>query len=252
MKFSKLLIAAAAATVTMTTQAQSLVVNVANSMGNNDGGVVSVSGVSKSTTPEEFQLLDDLSGKTFAFYCLEPLDDTGGAPLLYNLVNNTTPALSANAIDGIARLFAAAGFNGAAFGTDAVVTGTEAAALQIAIWEVAYDGLTPVGGPETAYNANQLSGAGYTSKNDGTSNWTTDGVFTADQFSFNTLSQATSYLNAAAHLTAGQYSAADIRLYQALDGGNQNLVTSVPEPGTYALMAACLGVIGLVSRRKQA
>ena len=154
-------------------------------------------------------------GASFAAYCYDmkvTLDNNGW----YNM---TTPQL-----DSVARLFAAAGFDGTNWTTDGV-TGLESTALQLAIWETKYDSL-----------ANFNLGSG---------NLRFSG------FSSAVLSTASNFAAQAKALTAGSYDANVLLFSPAPAGSTQALVTTVPEPSTYALMAACLGVVGFVARRKK-
>ena len=153
---------------------------------------------------------------SFAAYCLD-LSKTLNTPGMYNF--------STQQIDSVARLFDVAGFNGNAWATDGV-TGTESSALQVAIWEVMHDSLA-------------------------TANLDTGNLFFTS-INSTVKSQANGFLSAAAALNAGDYTA-DVRVFTPVDGfSSQPLVTTVPEPSTYAMLAACLGIVGLVARRKSA
>ena len=155
---------------------------------------------------------------SFAAYCTD---------LSKALVTPGKYTFSDTQVDSIGRLFAVAGFNGNDWAHDGV-SGFQTSALQVAIWEVSHDSLA---------TANLDSG---------------NLVFTA--INSNVKSQAQAYLTAAAALSAGQYSP-DVRAFTSvggIEGLSQPLVTAVPEPSTYAMIAACLGAVGLVSRRKSA
>jgi hypothetical protein len=155
---------------------------------------------------------------SFASYCLDINTDLH-APSAY--------ATTILALDDVAKLFKAAGFNGQSWATDGV-SGTQTAALQVAIWEVMADG---------------LSGSNLG-----------DGSLSFFQINAGVKSQANTYLAAAKNVTAGSYTPYVREFLSTVSGEkhSQPLVTTVPEPSTYALMAACLGVVGLVSRRKSA
>lgn len=157
------------------------------------------------------------SGKSFAAYCIDLPRDLGG-PSTYTITQETQAA--------IGKLFAVAGFSSSLYATDSVDTAVEAAGLQLAIWEAFYDGLTTVDFGAGQFRALGSQGAA-------------------------ALVQAQTYLSAAASLTSGYQPYVQV-LYSTNDPTRQTLVTSVPEPSTYALMAACLGVVGFVARRKQA
>lgn len=158
---------------------------------------------------------------SFAAYCFDP-NAVLSQPGHYNISDEVN--------EGISRLFVAAGFNGYSFATDGVDTNIEQAALQLAIWEVKYDGLTSNSG---------LAGL-------------TLGDFTVGgpKTTAAVLGATSSLLAAAYNLAPGAYNNVRFFTPAAEFGKNQPLVTTVPEPSTYALMAACLGVVGLVARRK--
>jgi PEP-CTERM motif len=161
---------------------------------------------------------------SFAAYCIDISTVLQSPPGLYNV--SPTPPVTSNLslaqITTIGKLFTAAGFKGNDFANDGVDTTRKAAALQLAIWEVVYDGYASVGG---------LDG----------------GAFKA------TFSNAT--VNAYNGLVGSlrpETLASSVAFYTSIPNGrSQNLVSSIPEPSTYALLAACLGVVGLVAKRKQ-
>ena len=161
-------------------------------------------------------------GPSFAAYCYDikvGLDNNG----LYNM-SYASGSVPGSDYDAVARLFAAAGFNGSKWANDQV-TGVESTALQLAIWETKYDSL-----------ANFNLGSG---------NLKFSG------FSQQIRDTATSFATQAKALTAGSYNANVLLFSPAPADSSQALVTTVPEPSTYALMAACLGVVGFVARRKK-
>jgi homoserine acetyltransferase len=155
---------------------------------------------------------------SFAAYCIginSPLDSNGA---LYTFTDTQK--------DAIGRLFKVTGFDGLQWKGDGVTTGLESTALQIAIWEVMSD-------PLSSYD---LSAGNI--------------KFTGLNGDVRTM--ANSFLQAASLLNTGTYSA-DVRIFNSFEvGASQPLVTTVPEPSTYAMLAACLGVMGLVTRRKSA
>lgn len=201
-----------------------------------DGGFFNVNGTMGGGNALEYQL-HLTNGKSFAAYCIDPLLGNGGNGASYNL--------STQALDSIARLFSVAGFNGKGFATDGVNTGVKATALALAIWEVTYDGLS-----SSVYNATDLNLS--STDNDGTASWlnmSTGGSFRAGGFSYDAVSQAAAYLNGAKGLAVGSY-VPTVQVLVPTEAGYQRMVTSVPEPSTYALLAACLGVVGFATRRK--
>jgi hypothetical protein len=211
-----------------------------------DGGTFTATGTAFATAggaAVEYQLFTSTSPlKSFAAYCIDPIKGNGGNGAKYNVTTAT--------MDAVARLFAVSGFNGGKYATDGVTTGVQATALQLAIWEVGGDGLAAAG----SYGATDLN-AGSTD-NDGAAAWlnfssASAGMFRAAGFSYDAVSQAAIYLNAAAALSVGSYVPTVSILTPTFETGNvQRLVTSVPEPSTYALLAACLGVVGFATRRK--
>jgi hypothetical protein len=180
---------------------------------------------------EEWQLTTS-TGKTFAAYCIDASTLLAIPPGNYAEI-----VMTGQVYDAISRLFTVAGFEGDGFKFDDVNTKVKASALQLAIWETYYEG-----GDLSKSQVNTLLGT----------NAFNTGNMTATFFG-NARSQAQSYLTAAAALTPGEYTPAAL-VFSALPNASRSqlLVTSIPEPSTYALMAACLGVMGLVSRRKQA
>lgn len=178
---------------------------------------VKIAGMSYSATADELGLAGPGVGNSFAAYCLDwtvPLNLPGA----YNFADTT--------LDSVARLFAVTGFNGQKWATDGVVTNTQQAALQLAIWEVSKDSLS-------SFNLDS-------------------GVFSLTTVASSTKALANQYLTQAAALTTGSYYSQVRVFYSSEATKSQPLVTTVPEPSTYAMLAACLGVIGLVMRRKSA
>lgn len=163
-----------------------------------------------------------VGGSSFAAYCYD-LTKELSLPGAYEM--------STTQLDSVARLFAVAGFSGDNWAADGV-NGLQTAALQVALWESKYDGLvnaTPAADGSTVFDSGNL---------------------TFQAMSSSVKTQALSYLSAAAGLATGSYYS-NVRYFTPSEGTvNQALVTTVPEPSTYALMAACLGVVGLVARRK--
>ncbi|WP_157725600.1 PEP-CTERM sorting domain-containing protein [Vitreoscilla filiformis] len=163
-------------------------------------------------------------GQTFEAFCME-LDQAA----TLSTVNYT---VTSYVNDGFSRLFAAAGFNGSSSGTDAVATRDQKSALQLAVWEVLYDGL---GGSLSSGN------------------------FSARNFSSASVqSLAQGYLSAAAALQSNQYTTTT--LYRYSNGQYQDFVTTqgyasvggvsaVPEPETAFLWLG--GLAGLVALRRR-
>lgn len=185
---------------------------------NTDDGYTTINGGAKYYFAMSGEIdVTTSAGKSFAAFCIDIPRDLGQAPSTYTITQETR--------ENIGKLFSVAGFNGATYTTDGVTTAAQASGLQLAIWEAVYEG--------------GLTGALST------------GTFKAFGYDASSVAAASSFLSAAAALTTG-YSPYVQVLYSTNDPTRQTLVTSVPEPSTYALMAACLGVVGLVARRKQA
>lgn len=166
-------------------------------------------------------------GKTFESFCME-LDQIVyiGSTVNYSISSYTN--------DGFSRLFAASGFNSAASGTDPIDTADEKSALQLAIWEVLYDGL---GGSLSSgsFSVSSVSSA-------------------------NTLTLAQGYLSAAAALQSNQY--ATTTLYRYSNAQNQDQITTmgpaavsgvsvVPEPETAFLWLGGLAGLAALRRRQR-
>jgi PEP-CTERM motif len=219
-----------------------------------DGGVFTATGTAAATgggAAVEYQLFTSTSPlKSFAAYCLDPIKANGGNGAKYNITSAT--------LDAVSRLFAVSGFNGQTYGSDGVNTGIKASALQLAIWEVGGDGLQGTGAFYSATDLPAIAGTATATgvDNDGAAAWlnfnsASAGLFRASGFSYDVVSQAAVYLNAAAALSVGSYVPTVSILTPTFETGDkQRLVTSVPEPSTYALLAACLGVVGFATRRK--
>lgn len=177
---------------------------------------VRIAGMNWSATADELGLAVAGMSQSFAAYCLDWRIDLN-LPGKYSY--------SDVALDSVARLFAVTGFDGFHYTTDAVSTNLQQAALQLAIWEVSGDSLAN-------YNLDA-------------------GTFALTSAPAATKALANQYLAAAQALKAGVYYP-KVRVFSTPEKNNQPLVTTVPEPSTYAMLAACLGVIGLVMRRKTA
>lgn len=170
----------------------------------------------------------DLSygGNSFEAFCIE---------LNQGLSPNSTVNYSIGSYvnDGISRLFAAAGFNGAGKNTDSISTADQRSALQLAVWEVVYDGI-----------GNSFS----------------TGRFQAiSTSSASALGLANTYLAAAAALKAGQYTTSTLKRYS--HANKQDLVSStdlslvpvsaVPEPETALMWLGGVAALVAAARRRR-
>jgi MYXO-CTERM domain-containing protein len=163
------------------------------------------------------------NNQTFAGFCME-YEQSASATTDYTIGAYTNDAFS--------RLFAVSGFNGTNYNNDGVNTSDKEAALQLAIWEVLYDGLN-----------GSLS----------------NGHFWVDNVSNNgaALTLAQSYLTSAAALQSGQYLTDKLIRYS--NPNNQDMISSsgsstvaptvVPEPETALMWLG--GVAALAAWRRR-
>jgi hypothetical protein len=167
-------------------------------------------------TAELFGTNTDPAG-SFAAFCLEPTVLVGDFP---GVSIPVAVEISASVADEFSRIFTGAGWESWASGSDAVTTAAQRAAIQLAVWDIALDGV---------FNLS-------------------DGIFqSADPLA----------ASAVAFYAAGDTSLADY-VYKLTDsiertGGKQDviIVTSpIPEPSTYALMIAGIAAVGFVARRR--
>ncbi len=166
------------------------------------------------------------SGQTFAGFCMEINQGVGTQ-------STTNYTIGSYTNDAFSRLFAVSGFNGADRNNDGINSADKEAALQLAIWEVLYDGF---GGSLGAGNfwVNNVSSA-------------------------NTLTLAQSYLTSAAALKSGQYVTTTLQRYS--HEWAQDLISStalssapvtptvVPEPETALMWLG--GVAALAAWRRR-
>lgn len=137
-------------------------------------------------------------GASFEAFCME-LEQSVSPGTTVNY------SISSYVNDGIARLFTAAGFNGAKSGSDSVTTVNQRSALQLAVWEIVYDGL--------------------------------GGSFDTGRFSVVSTSTAKALQLARGYLEAAAATVPGRRLQRYSNAYSQDLVTAVEEIDTTAVSA---------------
>lgn len=169
------------------------------------------------------------SGQTFAGFCMEINQGVGTQ-------SYTNYTISAYTNDAFSRLFAVSGFNGADRNNDGINTADKEAALQLAIWEVLYDGFSGSLGSGNFWVSNLSSS--------------------------NTMTLAQGYLSAAAALQSGQYVTNTLQRYSnewAQDLISSTAVSSaqttptptvVPEPETAFMWLGGLAALAAWRRRQ--
>jgi hypothetical protein len=157
------------------------------------------------------------SGPTFASFCIDLYQHLGfNTPYAdYTAVAaNSFGFLNPNAAADLGRLFTA-------YGAVSTASSTKSAAFQTAIWEIV---------DETA--------AGPYSLTSGNAKFTGDAA---------ALAQATQWLGALGTMNTVHLTVLHSDIHQDVIFAT----TAVPEPGTYALMAAGLAAMGFVARRRK-
>jgi len=173
-----------------------------------------------------FVLTNQSTNQTFAGFCMEINQGVGTQ-------STTDYTISSYTNDAFSRLFAVSGFNGADRLNDGITNAEKEAALQLAIWEVLYDG----------FNGSLSSG-----------NFWVNNISSA-----NTLTLAQGYLSSAAALQSGQYVTTTLQRYS--NQWAQDLISStgvstpvtpptvVPEPETALMWLG--GVAALAAWRRR-
>lgn len=216
-------LAAAAATLAMGSASAQLNVTITGftngyaNVGNTITGVVPVG-----------QMRGLLNGVAFETYCTD-LYETVYLNQAYSnyfyAPTGSTYGLTSGQASMIGRLYSVADSGGAT----QVNTTDESVAFQLAIWEVLYE--------TGSYN---LNGGSFRATTGGNTNQR---------------SLANTWLTAASSLGASQFDVVRIASIDAagLQNGRQDLIvaTPVPEPSTYVLLGAGLGVVGFVARRRR-
>ncbi|MCV2370137.1 PEP-CTERM sorting domain-containing protein [Roseateles oligotrophus] len=162
--------------------------------------------------------------KSFSAYCVEL-----GQYTIESLKTYTVGSFSTTQGTNLQNLLSAS------YAT--VDTNAERAAFQLAVWELTHE--SKAGKFSVTEGANDSDGQGF-NLNNSSKNYSS------------LMSQANSYLDAGA-----AYKGANLYQIEKLSNPEQQdllrfnaVVTAVPEPSSYALLMAGLGVIGFVSRRR--
>lgn len=167
------------------------------------------------------------NGNAFVTYCTDLYESfnwntpyTNYLPVANGSLNGFTTAQA----DTLGKLYTVAGSQ--------VDTRDESVAFQLAVWEVLYD---------SAYEVRNVAGRG--------------NFYVQSGGSLGQQSLANGWLAQASALGSSQFSVMRLASVDApgLNDGHQDflLVTSVPEPQTYALTLAGLGVMAFVGRRRR-
>ena len=156
------------------------------------------------------------NGKTFDAFCGDIYQTISFGTVYTNEYTymTTTARYGATAAADLGRLWSA-------WNADQNASSTKTAAFQLAVWEIVNENTNPV--PGFAYDL-------------GT------GEFTATSGAAGVISQAQFYLNNLGSGTA--------QLGVAASRYHQDFLVPVPEPETYAMMLAGLGLMGVVARRR--
>ena len=154
-----------------------------------------------------------VNGSSFLAFCIDPYQYSSGTPASYTVSNNLSSYLGSTQADQVSNLFSQ---------SYASTTGSAAnsAAFQLALWELAND------------NGNLKTGA----------------VQAMDSNNTTVLAASTMITNAQTGSGSTQYS---FNIYK--NPTRQDFlvtVSAVPEPETYALLLAGLGLMGTVVRRR--
>jgi PEP-CTERM motif len=190
-------------------------VNDANDAANNYGGVAGqFSGAMGSAGNRTGRTASASASTSFTAYCVELSQNFAfSVDYDYTMVSGLS-YFGADKASDLSRLFFAA--------QNFVVDGITSAALQAAVWEIVYE-------DASSYDLGS-------------------GTFTGS-------GNASAFATVNSFLTKlDSYSDAYYQLGVLVNGQRQNFVvpTPVPEPGTWALMAAGLGALGFIARRRKA
>jgi hypothetical protein len=152
-------------------------------------------------------------GSSFTSYCVDLYQEIS-LPSTYSDYSDVSTHVfhNTNAATDIGRLFTAFG--------SGLATSVDQAGFQIALWEISYES----------------TGAAYD-------------VYAGDVTFLNSSGAA---LSRASYFLSNLAARSNVNVWVLESGTHQDMVhvTPVPEPSTYALMLAGLGVVGVVSRRR--